>query len=83
MIASKKPQRNIDWNEKVQFTCIECGDAHHPSERDDHEFRLDTTTCPECGGKRKLITHDLSGEVNYSESTLNRLGLTSEDTTAQ
>lgn len=52
-----------DGWEDVEYTCRECGDTHHPSERKEHEFRADVTVCPNCESTRFRITHDLDGPV--------------------
>lgn len=81
MISNETNPCDVDWNENVEFTCIECGDTHHPSKRAQHEFRVDTTICPECEGTRKLITHDHTKQLSYNEDVLNRVGLEKRDIT--
>lgn len=48
----------------VEYTCIACGDSHHPREREQHRVLL-RSVCPECGESRCRVTHDFESEVTY------------------
>lgn len=58
--------RPVGWI-NVRYTCVECDDEHHPDEREDHEFRLGVSCCPECGAIRARVTHDLTGPIEYDD----------------
>lgn len=46
-----------------KICCYECGDEHHPDEREEHEFRLNVRCCPACGAKRGRVIQDYNGPV--------------------
>lgn len=56
-----------DGWENVEYTCITCGDEHHPDERVTSDV-FEKTVCPGCRGRRARVTHDLTSEVTYEKT---------------
>lgn len=60
-MMSTADERPSGW-ENVRYECKECGLAHHPDDRPEHDAVI-KTVCPSCGSGRARIIHDLSGPV--------------------
>jgi len=56
------PRQRDEWDD-VRYECLSCGDEHHPDDREDHAFLIGKRVCPECGGGRARVTHNLDGPV--------------------
>lgn len=54
----------------VEYTCVECGDSHHPREREQHPVLL-RSICPECGESRCRVTHDFEAKITYDNNPVN------------
>jgi len=47
----------------IRYQCRDCEDIHHPDDRPDHEFLLNSTVCPSCGSQRVRVHRDYEGHL--------------------
>lgn len=56
-----------DQRTEPRYQCRECGDEHHPDDRDEHEITIGVTCCPACGATRARVVQDYDGRVYDDE----------------